>query len=110
MVSREDVWKELRNFGIGKYVDFVYTRKDNYEDGRKRTELIKEAMREFDSKKDETIFVGDYWPDMLSGREAGVLTIGVLTGHESEKKLKKYGANRVIESVKELIPLVKNIL
>ncbi len=107
MVSREDVWDELRRFGMDKYIDFVYTRKDNYEDGRKRTELIKEAMKRYNVKKEETIFVGDYWPDMQSGREAGVFTVGVLTGHENEEKLKKYGANIVVNSVKDLISLLR---
>lgn len=107
MVSRQEVWKELRRFEIDRYVDFVYTRLDNYEDGKKRTELIREAMRKFKVEAHETIFVGDYWPDMESGREAGVFTIGVLTGLESEEKLRAHGADEVIESVKFLPHLIR---
>lgn len=109
MVPREEVWKDLKKFNMDAYVDFVYTRRDNYEDGRKRTELIKRALREMGVEPRETIFVGDYWPDMQSGREAGVITVGVLTGFESEEKLKKYGADYVIPSVKYLPTLLEKI-
>lgn len=109
IVPKDYVWDDLRRFNIERYVDFVYTRKDNYEDGVKRAQLIKEAMSKFNSSPPETIFVGDYWPDMQSGREAGVITIGVLTGYESEEKLKRNGADYVIESVKYLPKLLKEL-
>ncbi len=107
MVPPEEVWKELRRFGMDKYVDFVYTRLNNYGDGRRRTEMIESAMKRFNAKKDETIFVGDYWPDMQSGREVGIFTVGVLTGLESEEKLKENGADVVIPSVKNLLDIIK---
>ncbi len=112
MVPPEEVWKELKRFSLDKYVDLVYTRLNNYCDGRRRTELILEAMQKLKSGKDETFFVGDYWPDMQSGREAGIYTIGVLTGHEDRDKLMENGANAVIESVSSLLPLLreKNII
>ncbi len=110
MVPAEKVWDELRRFGINKYVDFVYTRLDGYGDGRRRTELIREAMKKFNASKDETILVADYWPDMQSGREVGIFTIGVLTGLESEGKLRENGADVVIPSVKDLIDIIKNRL
>ncbi len=110
MVPAEKVWDELRRFGINKYVDFVYTRLDGYGDGRRRTELIREAMKKFNASKDETILVADYWPDMQSGREVGIFTVGVLTGLESEGKLRENGADVVIPSVKDLIDVIKNRL
>ncbi len=110
MVPPREVWDELCRFGIDKYVDFVYTRLDGYGDGRRRTELIREAMKKFNAFKDETMLVADYWPDMQSGREVGIFTIGVLTGFESEEKLRENGADVVIPSVKDLIDVIKNRL
>jgi len=110
MVPAQEVWKELQRFGMDKYVDFVYTRLDKYGDGRRRTELIKEAMKRFGVSKEETILVADYWPDMQSGREVGIFTVGVLTGLESEEKLRENGANVVIESVKELPKIIENLI
>ncbi len=102
MVPASEVWKELERFGLAPYVDYVYTRLDRYGDGRRRTELIIEAMKRFSASREETAFVGDYWPDMQSGREAGIFTVGVLTGMESEEKLKENGADVVIPSVRHL--------
>ncbi len=112
MVPPEEVWNELRRFYLDKYVDLVYTRLNNYCDGRRRTELLQEAMEKLGARKEETIFIADYWPDMQSGREAGIFTVGVLTGHEDASKLKENGADEIIESVKFLIPLLreKNII
>jgi len=110
MVPAQEVWRELQKFGMDKYVDFVYTRLDKYGDGRRRTELIKEAMDKFKASREETILVADYWPDMQSGREVGIFTIGVLTGLESEEKLRENGANAVIESVKDLPKIIENLL
>ncbi len=110
MVPADEVWRELRRFNMDKYVDFVYTRLDKYGDGRRRTELIKEAMKKFDAGKDETMLVADYWPDMQSGREVGIYTVGVLTGLESEEKLRENGADEVIDSVKDLPRIVENLL
>jgi len=106
IIPREKIWEELRKYGIDIYVDEVFTRYDYYGDGKRRNEMLLHAMEEFHAKPKETIFVGDYWPDMVSGKEAGVFTVGVLTGHENEEKLKKYGADVVIESVAELFNVI----
>ncbi len=109
IVPVETVREELKKFGLLEFVDRIYTRYDHYEDGKRRTEMIRKAMEEFRASENETVFVGDYWPDMVSGREVGVFTVGVLTGLESHEKLLKYGANVVIESVKYLPHIIKNL-
>ncbi len=108
MVPATEVWKELKRFKLDTFVAHVYTRLDNYCDGRKRTELIKDAMKRFNATPQTTVFVADYWPDMQSGREAGVLTVGVLTGHEDREKLLDNGADITIDSVKNLIPVLRS--
>ncbi len=50
--------------------------------------------------------VGDSIYDMIAGKRAKVKTIGVLTGHTSKEKLKRYGANRIIRSVADLPKLL----
>src|SRR3989344_1236841 len=46
--------------------------------------------------------VGDSIYDMIAGKRAGVKTIGVLTGHTSKAKLKKYKPLAILKSVAEL--------
>ncbi len=107
MVPHEVVEEELRKFSMEKYVDHVYTRQDFYEDGKRKIEMLRRAMKDFDVKPKNAVFVGDYWPDMESGRVAGVFTIGVLTGLQDESVLRRHGAQEVIPSVKELISLLR---
>ena len=110
MVPPEKVWEELRRFGLDAFVDEVYTRLTNYGDGRRRTEMIRKAMEKFRASPEETVLVADYWPDMQSGRETGVFTVGVLTGLESEEKLRENGANVVVRSVKELPEAISHFI
>ncbi len=110
MAPAEKVWEELKRYGISELIDLVLTRHDNYCDGHHRTELLRDAMQRLNAKPEETFFVGDYWPDMQSGKEAGVFTIGVLTGHEDEDLLRNNGADEVVQSVGELLNGKRNII
>ena len=57
---------------------------------------------------EEAVFVGDYRYDMLSGKRAGVLTIGVTTGYESESVLRQYGADRVVNALCEILEAIRD--
>jgi len=109
-IPEEKVWEELKCFGLAEYVDRVYTlasQDPSVEDvAFIKTGILELIMRDFKVKPEEIIFVGDYWVDMESCRRLGIFGIGVLTGHESEEKLRKFGAKYVIKSVKELPKLL----
>ena len=49
------------------------------------------------------MFVGDSVWDMISATRAGVATIGVLTGGVGAEELRTAGADRIVESVAELL-------
>ncbi|MCD6368218.1 MAG: HAD family hydrolase [Thermoproteales archaeon] len=106
------VKEELEELGLGRMVDEVYTAEeldDIAVDFSKKPLLVK-AMKKFKINPDECVFVGDYKPDMRVGKELGVYTIGVLTGHETRCSLRKAGADIVIDSIKDLPELLKNFL
>lgn len=50
--------------------------------------------------------VGDSIYDMIAAKKAKTKSIGVLTGNTSSKELKKYGAWKVIKSVKDLSSII----
>lgn len=112
-VPEEKIWEELLYFGLNKYVDKVYTlasQDPSVEDlVFIRTGVLELIMRDFKVKPEEILFIGDYWVDMESCRRLGILGIGVLTGHESEEKLRKFGAKYVLRSVKELPKLLTEL-
>jgi len=109
-VPEEKVWEELNYFRIDKYVDKVYTlasQDPSIEDvAFIKTGILELIMKDFNVKPEEILFVGDYWVDMESCKRLGIIGVGVLTGHESEEKLRKFGAKYVIESIKDLPKLL----
>ena len=103
----EIIRKELEYYGISEYVVDIYTlmmqEKDDEEILFERSGLLKRILRKYNLKPREVIFVGDYTPDMISGKRVGVITIGVSTGLKSPEILKENGAEYVFDSIKDLI-------
>ncbi|RLE81991.1 MAG: HAD family hydrolase [Thermoprotei archaeon] len=109
--SRGVVEAELRKLGLLPYVDAVYTAEnvDEISKGFSKRSLMERILRDYRLKAVECVFIGDYKPDMTIGADLGILTIGVLTGHETEEALKRAGADYVIKSVKELPGLLRRL-
>ena len=109
----EQIKDELDKFNIGSFVDLVLTlaQQDPSEEEElfSRAGILKQILQKYNVKKEEVVFVGDYWVDMDAGKKVGIFTIGVLTGHEPEEKLYKYGASLVIPSVVHLPQVLKKI-
>ncbi|OYT29679.1 MAG: hypothetical protein B6U94_07525 [Thermofilum sp. ex4484_79] len=107
-----EVANELKEYGIYNLVDGIYTYHDvcpkrlNKHNIFSKEAIIRRLLSDHNLKAEECIFVGDYKPDMIAGRRIGLLTIGVLTGHETAERLYKAGAHYVVENVLSL----KNLL
>lgn len=54
----------------------------------------------------QTVMVGDHPIDIHSGKKAGTLTIGVLTGRSSRAEMESAGADRVLENIGLIMDLV----
>lgn len=54
----------------------------------------------------EWLYVGDTRADMLTGRAAGMTTVGVLWGFRDEPELRDSGAHAIIRRPDELLPLL----
>lgn len=46
-----------------------------------KTGLITKAVQEFNIDVDRSFIIGDSWRDIVCGRSAGLVTVGVMTGH-----------------------------
>ncbi len=108
---KEKVWENLRLYGLDKYVDAVFTASSvqDLEFRFSKKELLIKVIRDYGVSEKEVMFVGDYRYDMLSGKKAGVFTVGVLTGHESEEVLFSYGADLVVESVASIPEVLEKL-
>ncbi len=65
-------------------------------------DMIEKNLKDMSVSKDEVIFVGDSPVDMETGRNAGVFTVAVPTGHHSGEDLKEAGAMALISDLSEL--------
>jgi NagD protein len=87
------------------------TGRDPYFVGKPNPLMMRTALNSLDAHSEETAMIGDRMDtDIVSGLEAGLETILVLTGvtTRAETELFPYRPSRIVESVAELIPEVGN--
>jgi NagD protein len=85
------------------------TARDPYFVGKPNQLMMRTALNSLDAHPEETAMIGDRMDtDIVSGLEAGLETILVLTGvtTQDETELFPYRPSRIIESVAELVPEV----
>jgi|SRR5438309_3479411 len=76
-----------------------------------RVELTQEAIRRASAlagrklERDEILDVGDTPLDVEASKQAGALSVGVASGHYSQEQLSKAGADFVLGSLEEELPL-----
>ncbi len=113
-VDPEKIWAELRKYSIAKYIDEVYTIKQQKPEEEdilfSRKGLLNRIIEKHNVKPSEVVFVGDYWVDMEAGKAVGTINIAVLTGLKDAKLLEKHGAHVVIEGIWELPKVLTSLL
>lgn len=67
---------------------------------------LKEIARELSLPLSKLVYIGDSSVDMQTGRNAGVLTVGVDWGFRSVDELKRHGAHNIINQPHELLSFV----
>lgn len=131
----EEVFEELHTMGIKVGLDTGFSRdiadvilerigwkntplidltvcSDEVENGRPFPDLIVAMMDKLGIKDaKEVIKIGDTEVDVNQGHNSGCLmSIGVTTGAFSKEELAKHDPTHIINSLKELIPIVKAVL
>lgn len=71
-------------------------------------EGIKKALTYFELKPEEAMMVGDSDVDILAGQNAGVTSVGVTYGFHG-KVLEKLNPDYLIDDIKEVISITKNL-
>ena len=69
--------------------------------------LLNRLMEQLGTKPGNTLFVGDSDVDVLTGKNGGLTVAGVLWGFRNRAELEGAGADHVIQSPEELIPLTE---
>lgn len=98
--STEAIWRTLRAGGVAELADHVFGRDVDFrmDDLKPSTTMLDAALRAADSIAQQAFFVGDSPTDMMAGRKAGVLPVGVCTGTSTKEELLEAGADHCIDS------------
>ena len=81
----------------------ITTNADDVARAKPHPGLVEVALERADVAAGDAVFVGDSVWDMIAAKRAGVATIGVLSGGISAGELSDAGADRIVESVAELV-------
>jgi len=89
---------------IDVYCDLLLTRDDVPRVKPAADHLIR-SMLTLETAPRNSAVVGDHPMDMRMGKDAGTWAVGVLSGHSAEQDLRRAGADLVLATVADLIPL-----
>ncbi|MCJ7596087.1 MAG: HAD family hydrolase [Desulfobacterales bacterium] len=91
----------LRTFGVGDLFDEIITADDAPKKKPAADPLI-ECARRLGVLPNKSVYIGDSRVDIISGKAAGMKTVGVLTGIEDYESLKREDPDAILSSVAEL--------
>jgi NagD protein len=85
------------------------TRRDPYYVGKPNSLMMRSALNRLEAHSETTMMIGDRMDtDVVSGLEAGLRTILVLSGSTPRERVDAfpYQATRVLDSIEDVVPLV----
>ena len=97
--------KKLEHNGTLRHFEVIVTSSDVVRKKPAPDPLI-ECCRQLDVKLENSVYIGDSWSDIKSGRSAGMKTIAVLSGFDGLHALSKEFPDAVIDSVAELKTII----
>lgn len=77
--------------------------------GRSKLEKLRNYMQDNKLSKEEVLIVGDSLEEIEIGKELGIRTVAVTDGFCSTKRLKAAKPDYLINSLKEIVKIVKKI-
>jgi phosphoglycolate phosphatase-like HAD superfamily hydrolase len=92
---------KLERAGLNKYFSFGGFGSDSPD----RIELTKVAIERAHAAPRRCLVVGDTPLDIVAGRAAGAVSVGVASGHYTTLELEAAGADHVIASLEDALPL-----
>lgn len=99
--SHKSVAELTEQLRIKSYFDYLLGG-DDVTKGKPHPESIFKIMDEMEWNPEETMMSGDMSMDILMGKNAGLLTCGVVYGNGTRDDLERAGADFIMESFNEL--------
>ncbi len=70
---------------------------------------VHKLMNDYHATKKQCIYIGDSDVDIITGKNAGIKTIGVTWGNRDQEELVEAGASFVVNNVKELEMILERV-
>ena len=99
--GRAAAYQSLRKSGLLEFFEFVLTR-DDTETMKPRPEGVLKAVAMLGVTPGQACYVGDSRYDIMAAKQAGAVSVGVATGTYDAERLRKEGADFVIERLADL--------
>ncbi|MFZ5644774.1 MAG: HAD-IA family hydrolase [Bacillota bacterium] len=87
--------------GLSKYIDTAVTSED-VSKPKPHPEPVLKALELLKARPEGAVFIGDSWYDIMAGKQAGVITVGVTWGIASRGELIKENPDYIVDSWHEL--------
>lgn len=94
--------------GLDRYVQHLVALED-VENPKPHAEPVRRGLEKFGAGPEKAIFVGDSCFDILSGRAAGVVTVGVCWGMAGPRELRDADPDYLVEDWSQLVALVRKL-
>lgn len=104
--SRTDV--VLSELEIHEFFDAIICG-DEVVNPKPHHEGIERVAKMLGVELDEAVFVGDSEHDILSGKSAGVITIGITHGFGTKESLEATGADYIVKNLKEVYGAIERL-
>jgi len=99
----------LERLPLGRYFDVIQTRNESpnpkpFPDG------ILHVLKRLGVSVDEAVYVGDAVIDAVAAKRAGILFWAVTTGETPKEDLVKAGADKVFDSLSDVLPVLREMV
>ena len=98
-------WKRFNHIGLGKYIHAIVTSSE-VKERKPAPDIIIQCANKMGVEPEHCIVVGDSVSDIIAARSAGAFPVAVCTGVDDRERLKKAGAEIIIEKVDGLMKLL----
>lgn len=98
--------KKICHHLFGKNVDYVLGQIEKMPIKPNPSSVIK-VMNHYHATKKQTVMIGDSDVDIITGRNAGIKSIGVTWGNRDKEELIQAGASYIVSNVQELKMLLE---
>lgn len=70
---------------------------------------VQHVLNTISLQPEHTMLVGDHPTDVIAGKQAGVKTVGVLSGRTKRQSFEDAGADFIVGDIREILPIIDRV-